>query len=221
MTAPQFAFFDVDDTLVAFKTMFDFFPFWCAENGARHLVPEFEARFSAARAAGLPRQELNRLYYRFFRGAALPTVVAVGQAWFLDRFKRGRAPYFTSTVVRLKRHQAEGVQPVLVSGSMPPLLDPIARDLGVAHQLCTQLLVDDYGVLTGELAAPPTIGAGKASALMAFLTAHGAAASACFAYGDDSSDVPMLEAVGTAVAVGSAADLLATARLRGWAHLAV
>lgn len=220
MTPPRFAFFDVDETIVSVKTMFDFFSFWCGETGADGMAREFEIRFADARAAGMSREDLNRLYYRFFRSVGLSAVIAAGRAWFQDRFKRGAAPYIATTVAQLRRHQANGIAVVLVSGSMPALLDPIADDLGVEHCLCAQLIVDELGVLTGEIAAPQTIGAGKATAVRAFLAAHGAAARDCFAYGDDSSDIPMLQAVGSAVAVGSNEDLLATARQRGWAQLA-
>lgn len=220
MTATRFAFFDVDETLISMKSMFDFFPFWCAENATPQLAREFERGFAHARATGVRREELNRQYYRFFRGASLADLVAVGRAWFESRFREGRSPYLASTVSQLRAHQREAVAPVLVSGSMLPLLSPIAIDLSVEHCLCTQLLLDGEQRLTGEIGHPQTIGAGKAIALVAFLRERGAMASDCFAYGDDCSDLPMLEAVGTPIAVGSAEDLLAFAHLRGWRHLA-
>lgn len=217
----RYAFFDVDDTLIGIKSMFDFFPFWCAEVGAARLAMQFETGFAQARSIGKGRAELNRLYYRFFRGAPLSDLFAVGGKWFMHRFRQGRSPYNDAAVERLKAHRDEGVQPVFVSGSMLPLLRPIAQDLGVEHCLCTELLVDGQGLLTGEIGVPQTIGTGKAAALASFLRVQGAQAADCFAYGDDSSDLPMLEAVGHPVAVGSAADLLALAQRRGWAQLPV
>lgn len=221
MTLRRYAFFDVDETLIGIKSMFDFFPFWCAEIGAPRLAARFETGFAQARAIGKGRAELNRLYYRFLRGAPLSDLFAVGGKWFMHRFRQGRSPYQDAVVERLKEHLGEGVQPVLVSGSMLPLLQPIAHDLGVEHCLCTQLLLDGEGQLTGEIGTPQTIGPGKAAALTSFLRVQGARAADCFAYGDDSSDLPMLEAVGTPVAVGSSPDLLAIAQRRGWAHLPV
>ncbi len=219
MTGRRFAFFDVDETLISIKSMFDFLPSWGARRGAPEQAQELASSLEQARAAGTSREQLNRLYYRGFRGAALAELMAAGDHWFEERFQRGQPPYHPEVLARLAQHRVEGLEPVLVSGSMPPLLQPIARQLGVQHCLCTQLRCDARGVLTGEIGEPQTIGAGKATALRAFVTQHGAEARACFAYGDDLSDAPMLEAVGAAVAVGESPGLVALAQQRGWSRL--
>lgn len=221
MKTLRFAFFDVDDTLIAIKSMIDFIPFWCAQMSTPREATQFMAAFSQAIALGEAREMLNRRYYRLFRGVALGELNATGSKWFMHRFQGSSAPYNASIVARLKEHRSNGVYPVLVSGSMPPLLKPIADDLGIEHCLCTRLLVDSQGRLTGEIGTPQTIGAGKADALAAFLQAHSAAANECFAYGDDRSDVPMLEAVGTPVAVGADVDLITIAKQRHWDLLPV
>ncbi|MCW7539298.1 HAD-IB family hydrolase [Aquabacterium sp. A7-Y] len=215
----RYAFFDVDDTLISIKSMFDFFPCWCAERGTPELLRDFEAAFAQARAEGQPREALNRLYYRFFRGALLGDLITAGQDWFRRRFVQHPPPYIERTVARLKGHRDQGVAPVFVSGSMRPLLHPLADQLGVEHCLCTRLVLDGQGRLTGEIASPQTIGRGKADALRAFLQAQQARAGDCYAYGDDISDLAMLEAVGMPVAVGPAADLALLAWQRGWEHL--
>lgn len=217
----RFAFFDVDDTLIAIKSMFDFFPFWCEEMGLPQAVARFECAFAHARSLGKSREDLNRLYYRFLRGASLNELRAIGAKWFAHRFRCGPSPYHDATVARLREHRAQGIAPVFVSGSMLPLLQPIADDLEVEHCLCTQLLLDRQGLLTGEIGAPQTIGTGKAVAIHAFLRTHAIDPSECLAYGDDNSDLPMLEAVGHPVVVGVAADLLALAHRRGWQHVAL
>jgi HAD superfamily hydrolase (TIGR01490 family) len=213
--ARRFAFFDVDETLISIKSMFDFLPSW----GAPQQAQELAATLEQARAAGTSREELNRMYYRGFRGAALTELTAAGARWFEERFERGEPLYHPEVLARLIQHRVEGVEPVLVSGSMPPLLQPIADQLGVKHCLCTQLRCDARGLLTGEIGEPQTIGAGKATALRALVAQHGVNADDCFAYGDDLSDAPMLEAVGTAVAVGASPALIALAQQRGWLRL--
>ncbi len=218
---PRFAFFDVDDTLIAIKSMFDFFPFWCARTGQSGEMKRFEEAFSKARAAGASREKLNHLYYRFFQGADLVQLETVATEWFSDRFEANPAPFFKRVTDRLEAHRVGGVHPVFISGSMLPLLAPIASELQVAHILCTKLIIDDLGRLTGEIGAPQTIGDGKAVAIRQFLANHHAAPAECFAYGDDISDIAMLEAVGNSVAVGSHPELLRISRQRGWAQLAV
>lgn len=221
MTGPRFAFFDVDETLIAFKSMFDFFPFWCEHTGQPTLEAQFERAFAKARTSGTPREALNRLYYRFFRGASISKLDAMGVRWFLDRFTNTPSPYQSRVVERLHAHRIAGVEPVLVSGSMLPLLRPIAQQLQVKHILCTRLLSDVSGRLTGEIGTPQTIGDGKAAAVRQFLAQQDGAAAGSFAYGDDITDTPMLRAVGHAVVVGVQPELLELCRQRAWSHLPV
>jgi len=65
----RFAFFDVDDTLITVKSMFDFFRYWTLEWRRESAALEaFEREFSQLRAAGESRENLNRAYYRYFAG---------------------------------------------------------------------------------------------------------------------------------------------------------
>jgi phosphoserine phosphatase len=73
--------------------------------------------------------------------------------------------------------------------------------------------------LTGEIDNPQTIGQGKAEAIASFLQQENGIARNCFGYGDDISDLPMLEAVGNAVAIGDDSELIALASVRGWKRL--
>ncbi|MCX7206566.1 MAG: HAD-IB family hydrolase [Proteobacteria bacterium] len=219
-SATQYAFFDVDETLISIKSMFDFFSFWSERQGMPSLKEHFDYSFSCARSNGQSREQLNHLYYSFFKNALLQDLQEAGLNWFEQRFNKQQPPYINTVVEQLKAHQAAGVVPVLVSGSMLPLLQPLADQLNVKHCLCTQLLVDQQGRLTGSIGHPQTIGKGKADALKSFLYKHRALAENCYAYGDDISDVAMLEAVGVAVAIGGSSELTALAAARGWSHLA-
>lgn len=218
-TRPCFAFFDVDETLIALKSMFDFFPFWCDRQMLPELRQRFDAAFAEARFEGQSREQLNRLYYGFFQMVPLLTLKAAGQEWFEERFCRHRPPYNEHVVAELKAHQKAGETPVFVSGSMLPLLEPLATALRVEHCLCSTLRVDERGRLTGDIESPQTIGRGKAEAIRTFLQQHNAFTQDCYAYGDDISDLPMLETVGNAIVVGELRELTALAASRGWRHL--
>lgn len=217
----RFAFFDVDETLIAMKSMFDFLPYWCAYQGRPERSLRFGETLALARAQGQPREQLNRLYYSLFAGVPLGELELAGRAWFKQRFGGERPPYIAPTVERLRAHYDSGIVPVLVSGSMLPLLAPLAAALKVEHCLCTSLVLDRQGRLTGDIGQPQTIGLGKADALNLFLSQRGVSASDCYAYGDDLSDLPMLEAVGSAVAVGPNRGLQDLAGQRGWSQLSV
>ncbi len=115
----------------------------------------------------------------------------------------------------LREHQRNGDIVILVSGSFPALLAPVADHLGTDETWCTspEILAGRY---TGRLAGLPMIGLRKADAVIMSATAYGTDPRNCVAYGDHSSDLPMLEAVGDAVVIGGDEDLPERARRRGW-----
>jgi HAD superfamily hydrolase (TIGR01490 family) len=221
----MYVFFDVDGTLLSCKSMVRFQDFYLRRDGPwpRGLGPlRSGLGFAPLGFWQVMRRDrffMNRAYYRTFRGRAPDVVRARASEWFEHEKRRRPDLWIASSVRALEEHRARGHQPVLVSGSMVEILEPIARELGVAHALATRLVVHD-GRYTGEIDGPQMLGPGKAEALRAFLAAHGGNASECFAYGDHISDVPMLEAVGHAVVVGEDPELTGYARQRRWTRLA-
>jgi HAD superfamily hydrolase (TIGR01490 family) len=215
MIQSAYAFFDVDDTLIRTKSMFSFFRYWCQECARDPgLLLSFNAHFELARAAGAPREELNRDYYRFLAGIEPPTLATAGARW--ARAVIDEDLFHMATVTQLQKLMGQGVTPVFVSGSFNEVLEPIARHLGVSHILATKMLLGPDGLYTGEIGTPQTIGVGKALSIEEFLGRSGTLAAECWAFGDDVSDVPMLECVGHPVAVGSNPVLSATAERRQW-----
>lgn len=222
MMTSSYAFFDVDETIIAMKSMFDFFEYWCAHGGGGpDALPMFEERFARLRADGAPREELNKDYYRFFRGVAPVELDEAGELWFHQRVFRQSHVFHAPVVQRLREHARNGEAPVFVSGSFPAALKPLADCLGVEDILATRMLTDDDGFYTGEIGEPQTIGEGKRRAVEMFLAQKGAEAARCYAYGDDLSDLPMLDAVGRPVAVGADTPLTRLARTNGWEVVAL
>ena len=56
------AFFDVDETLINIKSMFDFYDFWCRENNQNDRLLRYMSRFRTDVKNGVPRETLNRDY---------------------------------------------------------------------------------------------------------------------------------------------------------------
>ena len=212
------AFFDVDETLVVVKSMFRFLAF---HLDARGLPP---SAYDTARdelltmaAAGVPRAESNRFYYRNYAGQDVAEVAAQGRAWFAAELAAGGL-FVPAVVDALAAHRAAGDLVVLVSGSFAPCIDPIAAHVGADVVQCTRPEIGD-GVYTGAVARP-VIGDAKGDAVRDVLAASGIPAQACSAYGDHVSDLPMLEAVGDPVAVGDDPVLRRMSAERGWRSLA-
>jgi HAD superfamily hydrolase (TIGR01490 family) len=213
-TLPQthYAFFDVDETLISMKSMFSFMALYFAHYPNPTLEHSFH---QTMKKENIPREVKNANYYHFFRSFPVTNIRAACQLWFKQNAINNTSFYHQNILQQLKQHQAQGTECVLVSGSFNELLQPIADDLGVEHILSINLERDGL-MFTGNIIAPQTIGMGKADAMKAFLLDKPCDPKDCFAYGDDISDVPMLEVVGNPRAVSGGRRLEDYARERGW-----
>jgi HAD superfamily hydrolase (TIGR01490 family) len=200
-TGRPIAFFDVDETLLAVKSMFDFRRY---RGGA---VPM---------SAG-SRAERNRDYYRLYAGESWADLLTDGRGWYADLCRRP-LPFIGGGLTALRRHKAAGHTVVLVSGSFLPCIGPLARHLGADSVACTRPEVTAHGTLTGEI-REPLIGPAKAGAVGRITTAWRVRPEDCFAYGDHASDLDMLTAVGHPCVVGDDPVLRTYAGERGWPTL--
>jgi HAD superfamily hydrolase (TIGR01490 family) len=217
MTPRGIAFFDVDETIVSIKTMFDFYDYFLEALGYTPAEQdESRAKALALLRPGMPREQGNRLFYQRFAGHDAAEVAEIGRNWFADRLDRGGL-FHRDVLAALDGHHADGLLTVLVSGSFRGPLEPLARYTGADRLLCTELEVRD-GVYTGNVTRG-MIGAAKADAARGLLVDSGIAAAGCFAYGDHMSDVGLLELVGHPVVVGPNPELIALADVYGWNRL--
>ncbi|MER6073512.1 HAD family hydrolase [Streptomyces sp. NPDC001817] len=211
------AFFDVDETLISCKSMLSFLAFhWGREGRA-------PARLTAARAAlghqlrsGVPREQVNRAYYRLLRGSRERDLEESGRLWFAR--ERARDLFHPPVREALRQHHRAGHLTILLSGSFASCLAPISRSVGADLLICTTPEATD-GILTGDLVDRPMIGAAKAEAARRVMTAFGLDPADCHAYADDASDLPLLAAVGHPVVVGSDPVLASRAALDNWRRL--
>lgn len=204
------AFFDVDGTLLRLTSLVSFYEYY-----VRGFAPVERARSLDALAdllrAELPREEANAAYYRLIAGEPVADMAAAGRRWFAQVLLQG----FVDGAVQaqLDVHRAAGRAIVLVSGSFPACLEPVAAHLGADRVLCSRPEIA-HGRYTGWIGTP-MIGDAKAAAVAAVLDEL-APGTPSWAYGDHESDLPMLEQVRTPVVVGADAVLTRLARERGW-----
>jgi len=210
-TPRRLAFSDVDETLLSCKSLFDFLDFYFTgrhgADGARHATGT-RRRIAALVAGGSPREVGNRAYYEAWKGQRLDVVTAWGARWFA---RRSGTPdfYVPATRAALREHRRGGDGVVLVSGSFPAVVDPVAADIDADHVFCTRPEVR-AGVFTGAIAGEPCIGEGKRRAVRGLAEGYPDISLAdCYGYGDHPSDLPMLTEVGHPVVVGGSRELLA------------
>jgi phosphatidylglycerophosphatase C len=111
------------------------------------------------------------------------------------------ARHLRSDVVgRLRWHQRQGHEVVLVTASLGAYAEPLGRALGAARVLATELEVGPDGRLTGRLRGANCRGAEKVARLRA---QYGEGLDVGWAYGDTSDDQPMLDLARHPVRVGA------------------
>lgn len=215
ITQRPVAFFDVDETLITVKSMFEFLRYWMARTGDdgtgyRHVAAELHAMADS----GMHRTAINREYYRRFAGVAVADLRSTGREWYAE-YREQPTAFIASTLAATVWHRAAGHRIALVSGSFRACLEPLAEDLLADVVVCTEPIVGADGRLTGEVPRP-MIGAAKAAAVEESLAQLGARAADCFGYADHASDLGMLACVGHPSVVGEDPVLIAHATRHGW-----
>jgi HAD superfamily hydrolase (TIGR01490 family) len=115
----------------------------------------------------------------------------------------------------IREHQATGRKVFLVSASPEEIVAPLAQYLGVDEAIATRAELDAEGRYTGRTERY-CYGPEKVLAIVEVAERDGIDLAASYAYSDSGTDVPMLEAVGHAVAVNPDRELLRAARLHDW-----
>ena len=146
------------------------------------------------------------------RGDAEADMIAKCEIWYHAHVAPEVAP---AARVALARHRDAGDLVVLATGSTQYAARPVAAGVGIEHVLSSELEVDG-GVFTGRAAAL-CFGHHKVALAERWAARHGVDLAASTFYSDSYHDLPLLERVGTPVAINADARLARHARARGWA----
>jgi HAD superfamily hydrolase (TIGR01490 family) len=206
-------FFDVDETLINIKSMFDFLEFYYLQQDLMHGKQRFQYTMMKFKkmAQEHSREVVNQAYYQLFNGEKRSDMLSLGEKWFitkLDIFK-------IAVVEKLRWHQQHGHIVILVSGSFEVCLLPIARAMGVTEILSVRL-EHINGKYTGNILPPQTIGTGKAVAVANYLKEYAAGNPRIYIYGDHISDLPMLLLATDPIVIAQCTELMAYAKQHEW-----
>ena len=138
-----------------------------------------------------------------------------------ERFVRAEIEPRIGSAARalVAQHRDAGERLVLTTATNRFLAAPIAASLGIDELIATELEIAANGDFSGRTAGIVNMRAGKVARIAAWLDAQHlppAALDAATFYSDSVNDLPLLEAVGTPVAVDPDARLRAEATKRGW-----
>ncbi len=211
------AFFDVDNTMMQGASIY-----WFARGLAARNY------FTTTDLARFAWQQLRyRLLAREHTGdmsQAKEAALAFIEGWRVDDievlaeeiFDELMAPRIWAGTRRLAQgHLDAGERVWLVSAAPVEIGRVIAARLKLTGAIGTVAEVVD-GAYTGRLVGDLMHGPAKAEAITSLAAVEGLDLGRCSAYSDSANDLPMLSAVGRAVAVNPDAALLRQARQHGW-----
>ena len=209
------AFFDLDRTLMAGSSAFQF---GRASYRAGHLSRRQLAHGAwqnvRFRLTGSTDQATDALREQIF--ASIEGTRVVDLQRLAPRVLAGILPRLYPQMLEVAyEHQDAGRPVYIVTAASHELAEMLAHVLGFDGGIGARSEIVD-GVYTGRPDGPFTYREGKAQAVRELATAEGIDLAGSWAYSDSESDLPMLRAVGHAIAVNPDSTLLRVAREEGW-----
>ncbi len=165
------------------------------------------------------RSDFLRYFYRRFTDAPVEQLEEDAWEMFSDLLL---AQAFPDAMRRVRQHRSLGHRTMLITGALDFVIEPFRPlfDIIICPTLGSSTPAgsgpSENRRYTGRMSATPPIGENRAQALREYAQAEGLDLSECVAYADSTSDLPMLEVVGFAVAVNPEPKLASLARRRGW-----
>ncbi len=210
---PQAALFDMDNTLIRVNSA-RLFTKYRRDRGEIGLDNALRVSWWLLRywLGNLDAEVVARKALGDYRGTKELDMIAMCEEWFNGYVKQHITQAARAAV---RHHQARGDVLVIASSATPYIAAPLARELEIEHLVCSDLAVRD-GVLTGDVVDPICYGQGKLRKVQDFLMDRELSLGSATFYSDSITDLPLLDAVGTAVVVNPDARLWLKARDRGW-----
>jgi HAD superfamily hydrolase (TIGR01490 family) len=211
------AFFDVDNTMMMGASIFHFArgmaarKFFDTSDLAGFAWRQLKFRVSG-REDPQTVQESRESALSFAAGHSVAKIVELGEEIY-DELMADRI--WPGTRALAAMHLDAGQRVWLVTATPVELALIIARRLGLTGALGT-VAESEGGIYTGRLVGEVLHGPAKAHAVRALAAREGLTLRRCTAYSDSANDIPMLSAVGTAVAVNPDSELRDIARRRQW-----
>jgi HAD superfamily hydrolase (TIGR01490 family) len=162
-------------------------------------------------------EQTAKILLRLYHSRRLDDFVAGAEDFYRNILKPRLAP---KILAKVNDHKDRGHTLVLISGSIRYMLEPVARDLGFEHLLCTDLEENADGLLTGKPKGPLCLDTTKRHLATELAQRTGIDLERSYAYGNHQADLPLLESVGFPHAVEPSRPLLKIAVARNWPILA-
>ena len=212
---PGAAFFDLDNTLIAGSSAFQFGR--AARRAGlltrRRLAADAWANvvFRLRGSTDAGTDALRERIAESIRGVRQRDLMRLGPPVLAGILPR----VFPEVLQIAYEHQDEGRPVYIVTAAGQEIAEMLAHVLTLDGGIGSRSEVRD-GVYTGRPAGPFTYRQGKAQAIRELAAAQGIDLAESYAYSDSESDLPMLQAVGHPVAVNPDRHLARVAKENGW-----
>mgnify|MGYP006277442131 CR=1 FL=1 len=211
------AFFDVDNTIMRGSSLYHlavglakrkyFTPTEIANFARKQLKFVLSGSEDMEDMASVTESALS-----FIEGKTVVELTHLGEEIFDEIMVDKLIP---GTLALAQGHLDAGQQVWLVTATPMEVAQLIARKLGFTGGIGTVAEVRG-GVYTGRLETKPMHGLAKAEAIKKLAQVEGLDLADCSAYSDSANDIPMLSAVGNAVAVNPDSELRDHAKANDW-----
>jgi HAD superfamily hydrolase (TIGR01490 family) len=206
------AFFDMDNTLLTVDTGTSWTRFLYRRG---ELPPVMVAKVlywsTLYKLAVLDMESVFTRLCMDLRGDSEAEMIAKCDIWYRQHIAPHVAP---AARVAVEHHRQAGHVVVLATGSTAYAARPVATGIGIEHVLSSELEVED-GAFTGRARAL-CFGHHKVALAQQWAARHRIDLARSYFYSDSFNDLPLMERVGTAIAVNPDARLRRHARRRGW-----
>ncbi len=207
------AFFDLDRTLISGFSAKQFVQKRLLSGKATS--KEIIAQFSAGMVYLVSNKNfagMAAISAKGVQGIKEKVFIEVGEDVYLNEIANSIYPESRALV---EMHMKKGHTVAIISAATPYQVNPVARDLGIDHVMCTRMEVKD-GVFTGNVVEPACWGEGKAHAARELSEKLGLDLDKSHFYTDSAEDMPLMEIVGHPVPVNPDAELSTIAFEREW-----
>ena len=158
-------------------------------------IVEYSA-FSFKPLSELNLSRLDKLHAEFMQKIIIPMIRSQSQA-------------------TIDKHHAQGDTSIMITATNSFITQPIADYFGIQHLIATEPKIVE-GKYTTEIEGTACFQEGKVTRLNEWMKANDANLKGSYLYSDSMNDLPLLEAVETAITVQPDDTLKVIAQERGW-----
>ncbi len=187
------AFFDLDRTLIRGFSAKQFFQSRLLSG--RMTTSEIVSQFGGVMVYAMGNRNfagLAAIGAKGVKGVEEKVFIEVGEEVF---YKELASEIYPESRALVDAHLSMGHTVAIISAATPYQVNPIARDLGVEHVMCTRMEVTQ-GIFTGNIIEPVCWGEGKSIAAKDLANRFNLDLSKSYFYTDSAEDLPLLDLVG-------------------------